>query len=102
MAQVRKCSHGSDMAVAAGPYHTVLLKSNGTVAACGFNSVGQCDIPVLSDGDGQTVQQVAAGGYCTVMLRSDGSVAACGRSLSETCGLPPSVGESTYTQVDAG
>ena len=33
--------------VAAGHVHTVLLKSDGTVAAYGSNEDGQCNIPVL-------------------------------------------------------
>ena len=28
----------------------MLLKSDGTVAACGFNGPGQCDIPALDEG----------------------------------------------------
>jgi|ERR1711971_593825 len=36
--------------VAAGVYHTVLLRSDGTVVACGYNGFGQCSIPAL-DGD---------------------------------------------------
>ena len=32
------------MAVAAGSRHTVGLKSDGTVVACGYNKNGQCDV----------------------------------------------------------
>ncbi|CAK0895829.1 unnamed protein product, partial [Prorocentrum cordatum] len=35
---------------AAGPHHTVLLRSDGTVAACGQNADGQCDVPALEGG----------------------------------------------------
>ena len=31
-------------AISAGEYHTVGLKSNGTVVAVGRNDVGQCDV----------------------------------------------------------
>ena len=36
--------------VAAGARHSFLLKSDGTVAACGSNIVGQCTIPALDEG----------------------------------------------------
>merc|ERR1712060_888156 len=36
--------------VAAGGYHTVLLRSDGAVVACGWNGDNQCNTPAL-DGD---------------------------------------------------
>ena len=74
--------------VAAGTYHSLALKSDGTVMAWGSNSLGQ-----LGDGtSGNTrtspvtvsglsgVVAIAAGSYHTVALKSDGSVWVWGRN----------------------
>ncbi len=50
--------------VAAGEFHTVALKNNGTLVAWGFNGSGQCNVPSGLTG----VTQVAAGDYHTVAL----------------------------------
>ena len=59
--------------VAAGGYHTVGLKDDGTVVAVGHNDSGQCDVGGWTD-----ITQVAAGGYHTVGLKADGTVLAVG------------------------
>ena len=61
--------------VAAGEGHTVLLRSDVVVVACGRNDFGQCNIPAL-DRD-LTYTQVAARNWQTVLLRSNGTVVAC-------------------------
>ena len=61
------------MAVAAGRWHTVGLRSDGTVVATGDNDDGQCDVDSWSD-----IVAVAAGACHTVGLRSDGTVVAAG------------------------
>ncbi len=50
--------------VAAGSYHTVGLKSDGTVVAVGDNYDGQCDV-----GDWTDIIQIAAGDSHTVGLK---------------------------------
>ena len=50
--------------IAAGIYHTVALKNDGTVVAWGNNSYGQCTVPADLSG----VTQIAAGVYHTVVL----------------------------------
>lgn len=52
--------------VAAGAYHCVGLKSDGTVVAVGTNQYGQCDIDKWSD-----IVYVDAGWNCTVGIKSD-------------------------------
>ncbi|CAK0907181.1 unnamed protein product, partial [Prorocentrum cordatum] len=86
--------------VAAGGRHTVLLRSDGTAVACGYNDEGQCDIPALV-GD-VTYTQVAAGGRHTVLLRSDGTAMACGYNDEGQCDIPALVRDVTYSQVAAG
>ncbi|NDI37237.1 hypothetical protein EPK97_21295 [Chengkuizengella sediminis] len=60
--------------IGAGTYHTVGLKSNGSVMAVGRDNYGQVS-GVLSWTD---IIEVSAGGYHTVGLKSDGSVVAVG------------------------
>jgi hypothetical protein len=63
-------------AIAAGAYHTVALKSDGTVVAWGENDLGQTTVPAGVAG----VQAIAAGAYHTVALKSDGTVVAWGKN----------------------
>src|SRR5512143_2837153 len=60
--------------IATGFYHTVALKSDGTVTAWGYDYYGQTTVP-----DGRTgVTAVAAGAYHTVALKNYGTVVAWG------------------------
>ena len=62
-----------DGAIAVGFRHTVGLRADGTVAACGDNSLGQCDV-----GGWKNVVSIAATDYDTVALLADGTVVTCG------------------------
>ena len=55
--------------VAAGNLHTVLLRSDGKVVACGANREGQCIIPALDDG--LTYMQASAGENLNPFLGPD-------------------------------
>ena len=66
--------------VSAGAFHTVGLKSDGTMVAVGRNTEGQCDVS-----DWNSIQQVSAGGYRTVGLKSDGTVVAVGSNDDGQC-----------------
>ena len=68
--------------VAAGGYHTVGLKSDGTVVAVGYNSAGQCNVGNWTD-----IIQVAAGYGHTVGLKPDGTVVAVGHNTYEQCNV---------------
>lgn len=73
----------SDMPIGrldAGRYHTVYVRNDKTVAACGDNSSGQCNVESWTD-----VVQVSAGAEHTVALRSDGTVLACGNNEYGQC-----------------
>jgi alpha-tubulin suppressor-like RCC1 family protein len=80
--------------VAAGWYHTVGLKSDGTVVAVGVNYDGQCDV-----GGWTGIVQVAAGSYFTVGLKSNGTVVAVGSNDYGQCNVG---GWGNITQVAAG
>jgi hypothetical protein len=80
--------------VAAGWYHTVGLKADGTMVAVGGNYWGQLDVGNWTD-----IVNIAAGGSHTVGTRSDGTVVAVGRNEEQQC----NVGNwSDIIQVAAG
>ncbi len=76
--------------LSAGNYHTVGIRTDGTVVAVGSDYYGQ--IP-LSDWSGITA--VSAGGWHTVGLKADGTAVASGDNRVGTCDV------SGWTGVDA-
>ena len=68
--------------IRAGEYHTVCLKSDGTVVAVGDNSKGQCDVSGWRD-----IVSVSAGESHTVGLKSDGTVIATGDRSYGRCNV---------------
>jgi alpha-tubulin suppressor-like RCC1 family protein len=63
--------------VAASGYHTVGLKSDGTVVAVGDNYYRQCDVGSWTD-----IAQIAAGYRHTAGLEADGTVVAVGHNYN--------------------
>ena len=59
--------------IAAGHFHTLGLKSDGTVVAVGRYGYGQCDVTDWTD-----ISQIAGGGWHTVGVKTDGTVIAVG------------------------
>ena len=68
------------MQVAAGGYHTVGLKADGTVVAVGDNTDGPCNVDSWTG-----IVQVAAGQNHTVGLKADGTVVAMGANTDGRC-----------------
>lgn len=68
------------VSISAGAYHTVGLKSDGTVVAVGENTDGQCDVS-----DWYDIIAVSTGGHHTVGLKSDGTVVAVGDNQDRQC-----------------
>ena len=64
--------------MATGGYHTVGLKSDGTVVAVGDNTYGQRDV---NGTDWTDIVAVAGGTYHTVGLKSDGTVVGVGYNI---------------------
>jgi alpha-tubulin suppressor-like RCC1 family protein len=82
--------------VAAGSGHTVVLKSDGTVAAWGFNGYGQTVVPLgLS-----SVAAVSTGANHTVALKGDGTVAVWGDNSYGQTEVPQ--GLLNVTSIAAG
>jgi tetratricopeptide (TPR) repeat protein len=67
-------------AIAASDEHTVGLKFDGTVVACGKNDDGQCDVSEWTD-----IVAAATSYEHTVGLKSDGTVVACGYNHYGQC-----------------
>ena len=86
---------------AVGDRHTVLLQSDGEVAAVGDNTHGQCTVPALPSLHVRYVK-VAAGSSHTVLVRSDGIVEAFGENDLGQCWIPPLPTGMIYTEAAAG
>ncbi len=87
---------GAPLAISGGIYHSLTLKSDGTVGAWGSNSQGQSTVPAgLSN-----VVAVAGGGYHSLALKSDGTVAAWGENFYGQRNIP--AGLSNVVAIAAG
>jgi alpha-tubulin suppressor-like RCC1 family protein len=99
-------------AIAAGKSHSVFLKSDGSVWACGGNSDGQLgdgtttsrSVPVqVLEASGGTeftgVSAIAAGTYHSILLKSDGTVWTMGENASGQLGDGTTTERNTPVQV---
>ena len=66
--------------VATSPYHSIGLKSDGTVVSTGNNEYGQCNVDTWRD-----IVSVEAGDYFSVALKKDGTVLAVGDNSYGQC-----------------
>jgi len=88
-------------AVAAGNYHTIILKSDGSVWAAGSNYWGQLGFPGendepafvrMLDKNGNSladIREIAARGNITVLLKADGSLLLAGNYMDTEGASPP-------------
>ena len=75
---------GSDfVAISAGAYHSLYLKSDDSITASGLNSKGQCDVPTENN-----FVAIGAGNYHSLALKSDGSLVAWGNNTYGQCNVP--------------
>lgn len=70
------------VAVRAGRYHTVGLKSDGTVVAVGLDFMGRCNVGNWTD-----IVAISAGSLHTVGLKADGTVVAVGSNGYGQCNV---------------
>ena len=82
--------------IAAGSYHSLFLREDGTVAAWGRNSSNQCDVlSGLKD-----VIAIEAGGYHSLALQENGTVAAWGSNIKNQLDVPS--GLKDVIAIEAG
>jgi sugar lactone lactonase YvrE len=82
--------------IAAGGWHNLALRSDGTVVAWGDDSAGQSDVPPTLTG----VLAIAAGGYHSLAIKSDLTLAAWGADDSGQTNIPN--GLANVIAVSAG
>ena len=91
--------------VACGDYHTLALRSDGNVFACGYNNRGRLGINnttsqltfIQSIGISNAIA-VACGYSHTLALRSDGNIFACGYNGYGQLGVNNTTNQSTFVQ----
>ncbi|MHC4093340.1 MAG: hypothetical protein ACYSVY_24230, partial [Planctomycetota bacterium] len=84
------------VAVAAGLFHSLGLKADGSIVAWGKNSLGPCDVPAPNT----DFIAVAGGPELSLGLKSDGSIVAWGHCYYGLCDVPaPNTG---FVAVAAG
>lgn len=95
--------------IACGQNCTFILKTNGSVWACGYNSYGQLGLGTtdinyntftqVTTNINNDVKQIACGEYHTVILKNDGSIWSCGRNDKGQLGISGAGNKNTFTQV---
>ena len=81
--------------IAVGFYHTLGLKADGSVLACGDDRYGQCRVEEWRD-----ITAVAAGAWHSLGLRRDGTVVAVGRDTEGQCAVGEWQGVVQITATD--
>jgi alpha-tubulin suppressor-like RCC1 family protein len=84
---------GSDtnwQSVSCGGHHTVAIKTNGTLWACGYNLYGQLGLNNIADqstftqvGSDTNWQSVSVGNHHTVAIKTNGTLWACGYNATD-------------------
>ncbi|MGD0258562.1 MAG: GH116 family glycosyl-hydrolase [Verrucomicrobiota bacterium] len=72
------------IAVAAGAWHSLALRTDGTVVAWGDDWDGQCDVPATLT----NALAIAAGGYHSLAIKANGTVTAWGADDSGQTNVP--------------
>jgi len=95
--------------IAAGSYHTLAIKSDGTLWAWGYNYSGQLGDGTTSNkttpvqiGTGTNWSQIAAGGYHTLAIKSDGTLWAWGYNSYGQLGDGTTSNKTTPVQIGTG
>lgn len=96
------------VAIAAGSYHSLALKSNGTLWGWGLNSWGEVGTgstdrqrTPVQVGDNNTWRKISAGDGYSLGVRADGSLWAWGSNSAGQLGLGDTTDRTTPVQVGA-
>jgi hypothetical protein len=73
--QISNAPDGNEfIAVAAGNWHCIAMRSDGSLVGWGYNAHGECDVP-----EGNDFVDISAGHYHSIALKTDGSIVVWGR-----------------------
>ncbi|MEM3509559.1 MAG: hypothetical protein QXN52_09725, partial [Nitrososphaerota archaeon] len=93
--------------VSCGGYHTLAIKSDGSLWACGYNYYGQLGLGNSNNrniftrvGTESNWIQVSCGSSHTLAIKSDGSLWGCGWNELGQLGLGNSNVRSVFTRLD--
>jgi alpha-tubulin suppressor-like RCC1 family protein len=94
------------IAIAAGSEHSLFLKNDGTVWACGYNQYGQLGDSTMVDKHTPVqissltgIIEIAGGDWHSVFAKSDGTVWACGQNSSGQLGDGTTIQRNTPVLV---
>ncbi len=82
--------------IAAGTWHSLGLREDGSVAAWGENHVGQCNVPAPNS----SFVAITAGYWHSLALKEDGSITAWGANYFGQCNVPAP--NSGFVAIAAG
>jgi alpha-tubulin suppressor-like RCC1 family protein len=94
--------------IACGVQHTIMLMTDGTVYATGYNAYGQLCLGNSTDChtltqitalDGKTPKFIACGGEYTFMIMTDGTLYSCGRNNYGQLGLGDNSDRDTLVEI---
>ena len=94
--------------IACGGSHTVILKNDGSVWSCGYNTYGQLGLgnnnnnttfTQVTTNINNDVKQIACGNQHTIILKNNGSLWACGYNSYGQLGLGSSTTKNAFTKV---
>ena len=96
--------------IACGEYHTIILKTNGTLWGCGLNGSGQLGLgdtnprytfERIANNINNDVKEVICGSNHTFILKNDGSLWGCGYNNYYQLGLGNDTNKTSFTKVTA-
>jgi len=96
--------------VACGGFHTVAIKTDGTLWSWGYNTIGQLgdgtkvtkSSPVTTAGGGTNWKQVAGGNQYTAAIKTDGTLWSCGYNFFGQLGDGTTINRSSPITTVAG
>ncbi|MCK4660180.1 MAG: matrixin family metalloprotease, partial [Phycisphaerae bacterium] len=93
--QITDAPEGNDfIAIAAGEYHCLALKADGSLVGWGYNGYGQADVPAGND-----FVSIAAGFYHSLAIKADGSLVGWGSNSDGQINVPAG---NDFVAVGAG